>query len=135
MGTEEDQERFVHEAKAAASLNHPNICTIYEIAAADEKTFIAMEYVEGENLRVRMKSGPFSLDETLAITADIGSGLAAAHERGIIHRDIKPANIVVTPNRVVKIMDFGLARVAGGAQLTQPGTGDGLLHVTGAGAR
>jgi serine/threonine-protein kinase len=122
MGTEEDQERFVHEAKAAASLNHPNICTIYEIANADGKTFIAMEYVEGENLRVLMKSGPFSLDEALAITADIARGLAAAHDKGIVHRDIKPANIVVTPNRVVKIMDFGLARVAGGAQLTQPGT-------------
>jgi serine/threonine-protein kinase len=122
MGTEEDQERFVHEAKAAASLNHPNICTIYEIASADGKTFIAMEYVEGENLHVRMKSAPFSLDEALAITADIGRGLAAAHDRGIVHRDIKPANIVVTPSRVVKIMDFGLARVAGGAQLTQPGT-------------
>jgi len=122
MGTEEDQERFVHEAKAAASLNHPNICTIYEIANADGKTFIAMEYVEGENLRVRMESGPFSLDEALAITADIARGLAAAHERGIVHRDIKPANVVVTPNRVVKIMDFGLARVAGAAQLTQPGT-------------
>ena len=122
MGTEEDQERFVHEAKAAASLNHPNICTIYEIATADGKTFIAMEYVEGENLLVRMRSAPFSLDEALAITADIGRGLAAAHDSGIVHRDIKPANIVVTPNRVVKIMDFGLARVAGGAQLTQPGT-------------
>ena len=122
MGTEEDQERFVHEAKAAASLNHPNICTIYEIADADGKTFIATEYVEGENLRVRMKSAPFSLDEALAISADISRGLAAAHERGIVHRDIKPANIVVTPNRMVKIMDFGLARVAGGAQLTQPGT-------------
>nr|MBC8450733.1 protein kinase [bacterium] len=122
MGTEEDQERFVHEAKAAASLNHANICTIYEIADADGKTFIAMEYVEGENLRVRMKSAPFSLDEALTIAVDIGKGLAAAHAKGIVHRDIKPANIVVTPNRVVKIMDFGLARVAGGAQLTRPGT-------------
>ena len=122
MGTEEDQERFVHEAKAAASLNHPNICTIYEIANADGKTFIAMEYVEGENLHVRMKSAPLPLDEALAIAADIGRGLGAAHERGIVHRDIKPANIVVTPTRAVKIMDFGLARVAGGEQLTRPGT-------------
>ena len=122
MGTEEDQERFVHEAKAAASLNHANICTIYEIANADGKTFIAMEYVEGENLHARMTSAPLPLDEALAITADIGRGLAAAHERGIVHRDIKPANIVVTPSRVVKIMDFGLARIAGGEQLTQPGT-------------
>ncbi len=122
MGTEEDQKRFVHEAKTAASLNHPNICTIYEIADEDGETFIAMEYVEGENLRARMKSAPLSLDEALGIAADIGRGLAAAHDRGIVHRDIKPANIVVTPNRVVKIMDFGLARVAGGAQLTRPGT-------------
>ena len=122
MGTEEDQERFVHEAKAAASLNHPNICTIYEIASADGKTFIAMEYVEGEDLRTRMRHAPLSLDEALTIAADIGRGLAAAHEKGIVHRDIKPANIVVTPARAVKIMDFGLAHIAGGAQLTQPGT-------------
>ncbi len=122
MGTEEDQERFVHEAKAAASLNHPNICTIYEIASADGKTFIAMEYVEGEDLRTRMRHAPLSLDEALTIAADIGRGLAAAHEKGIVHRDIKPANIVVTPARAVKIMDFGLAHIAGAAQLTQPGT-------------
>jgi len=122
MGTEEDQERFVHEAKAAASLNHPNICTIYEIGEDAGRTFIAMECVEGENLRARMRHAPLPLDEALTIAADIGRGLAAAHEKGVVHRDIKPANIVVTPNRMVKIMDFGLAHVAGAAQLTQPGT-------------
>ncbi|MFH1864403.1 MAG: serine/threonine-protein kinase, partial [Candidatus Eisenbacteria bacterium] len=109
IGVEEDAARFVHEARAAASLNHPNICTIYEIGEDEGRTFIAMECVEGENLRVRMRHTPLSLDEALTIAADIARGLAAAHEKGIVHRDIKPANIVVTPARMVKIMDFGLA--------------------------
>jgi len=122
IGVEQDAARFVHEAKAAAALNHPNICTIYEIGEDADRTFIAMEYVEGENLRVRMCRAPFALDEALLIAADIGRGLEAAHEKGVVHRDIKPANIVVTSNRVVKIMDFGLARMSGGAPLTQAGT-------------
>jgi TolB-like protein/Tfp pilus assembly protein PilF/predicted Ser/Thr protein kinase len=126
-GTEEDASRFVHEAKAAASLNHPNICTIYEIGEDDGRTFIAMECVEGENLRARMQKAPLPLDEALTIAADIARGLAAAHEKGIVHRDIKPANIVVTPTRMVKIMDFGLARVAGGAHHTRAGTTVGTV--------
>ncbi len=126
-GVEEDASRFVHEAKAAASLNHPNICTIYEIGEDGGQTFIAMECVEGEDLRVRMRSAPLPLDEALTIAADIARGLAAAHEKGIVHRDIKPANIVVTPTRMVKIMDFGLARVAGGAHHTRAGTTVGTV--------
>ncbi|MBN2564561.1 MAG: protein kinase, partial [Candidatus Eisenbacteria bacterium] len=122
MGTADDETRFVHEAKAAAALNHPNICTVYEIGESDGRTFIAMEYVEGEDLRSRVRSAPLPLDEALTIAADIGRGLAAAHEKHIIHRDIKPANIVVTPDCMVKIMDFGLARVAGREQLTKTGT-------------
>ena len=122
IGVEEDAARFVHEAKAAAALNHPNICTIYEIGKDGGTTFIAMEYVEGENLRLRMRLGPLPLDEALTIAADMGRGLAAAHAKGIVHRDIKPSNVVVTPARAVKIMDFGLARMAGGAQLTREGT-------------
>ena len=122
IGVEQDAARFVHEAKAAAALNHPNICTIYEIGEDAGRTFIAMECVEGENLRARMCREPFSLDEALLIAADIGRGLAAAHEKGVVHRDIKPANIFVTSKRMVKIMDFGLARTSGGAHLTQVGT-------------
>ncbi len=127
IGVEEDAARFLHEAKAAAALNHPNICTIYEIGEDAGQTFIAMECVEGENLRTRMRHAPLPLDEALTIAADIGRGLAAAHDKGIVHRDIKPANIVVTPERMVKIMDFGLARVGGGAQLTQVGTTVGTV--------
>ncbi len=127
IGVEEDAARFVHEAKAAAALNHPNICTIYEIGEDAGQTFIAMECVEGENLRTRMRHAPLPLEEALTIAADIGRGLAAAHDKGIVHRDIKPANIVVTPERMVKIMDFGLARVGGGAQLTQVGTTVGTV--------
>ncbi len=120
--TDEDKARFVHEAKAAAALNHPNICTVYEIGEDRGRAFIAMELVEGEDLRARMRHAPLPLDEALATAADIGRGLDAAHRKGIVHRDIKPANIVVTPARTVKITDFGLARVAGAAQLTRTGT-------------
>ncbi|MHC5059015.1 MAG: serine/threonine-protein kinase, partial [Planctomycetota bacterium] len=126
-GAERDRARFVHEAKAAAALNHPNICTIYEIGEDDGRTFIAMEYLEGEDLRSRMRFAPLPLVEALTIGADIARGLHAAHEKGIVHRDVKPANIVVTPARVVKIMDFGLARVGVGADLTRTGTTVGTI--------
>jgi serine/threonine-protein kinase len=120
-------ERFVQEAKAAAALNHPNICTIYEIDEADGRTFIAMECVEGENLRVKIKAGTVELNEAIDVAVQVAEGLAAAHEKGIVHRDIKPANIVVAPRGRVKIMDFGLVRMAGGAQLTRIGTTVGTV--------
>jgi serine/threonine-protein kinase len=120
-------ERFVLEAKAAAALNHPNICTIYEIDEADGRTFIAMECVEGENLRVKIKAGTVELNEAIDVAVQVAEGLAAAHEKGIVHRDIKPANIVVAPRGRVKIMDFGLVRMAGGAQLTRIGTTVGTV--------
>ena len=119
--------RFLHEARAAAALNHSNICTVFEIDEADERTFIAMECVEGENLRDKIEAGALELDEAIDIAVQIAEGLAAAHEKGIVHRDIKPANIVVTPKGRVKIMDFGLVRVAGGAQLTKIGTTVGTV--------
>ncbi len=120
-------ERFVQEAKAAAALNHPNICTVHEIDEADGRTFIAMECVEGENLKVKITSGTLELNEAVDVAAQVAEGLAAAHERGIVHRDIKPANIVVTPGSRAKIMDFGLVRMAGGAQLTRLGTTVGTV--------
>jgi TolB-like protein/predicted Ser/Thr protein kinase len=122
LGTEDDRLRFVHEAKAAAALNHPNICTVYEIGQDDGKSFIAMELVEGEDLRSRMREAPLPLEQALTIAADIGRALAAAHDKGIVHRDIKPANVFITEDHIVKIMDFGLARMAGRAELTQAGT-------------
>jgi serine/threonine-protein kinase len=121
------KERFVLEAKAAASLNHPNVCTVYEIADVDGRTFIAMEFVEGENLKERIRFAPLPLDEALAVAADVARGLSAAHSKGVIHRDIKPANIVVTPTRVAKIMDFGLARTGTGLDLTRTGTTMGTV--------
>ena len=127
LGDENDRARFVHEAKAAASLNHPNICTVHAIDEVDGDLFIAMEFVDGENLRTRLRAGPLEVDDALDIAAQIAEGLSDAHRTGIVHRDIKPANIVVTPDGLVKIMDFGLARRPGGAQLTRAGTTMGTV--------
>ncbi len=127
LGDQHDRARFVHEAKAAAALNHPNVCTIHEIDEADDQVFIAMEFVDGENLRTRLRVGPLEVNDALDIAAQIAEGLSAAHRKGIVHRDIKPANVVVTPDNLVKIMDFGLARRSGGAQLTRAGTTMGTV--------
>ncbi len=102
--------RFVREAKAASSLNHPNIITIYEIGKWNEADFIAMEYVEGQSLRDLLNAGKLIFEETLDIVIQTGSALAAAHEVGIVHRDIKPENIMRRPDNLVKVLDFGLAK-------------------------
>jgi len=127
LGDRNDKARFVHEAKAAASLNHPNICTVHAIEEVEGDLFIAMELVDGENLRTRIRAGALDVDDALSIASQTADGLAAAHRRGIVHRDIKPANIVVTPDGLVKIMDFGLARRPGAAQLTRAGTTVGTV--------
>ena len=127
LGDRNDRARFVHEAKAAAALNHPNVCTIHEIDEADDQIFIAMEFVDGENLRTQLRAGPLEVNDALGIAVQMAEGLEAAHRRGIIHRDIKPANVVVTPDGLVKIMDFGLARRPGGAQLTRAGATMGTV--------
>ena len=127
LGSDTEKARFVQEAKAAAALNHPNICTIYEINEADGHSFIAMECVEGQNLKARIESGSITLEEALAIAAQIAEGLTEAHAKGIVHRDIKPANVVVTAKGRVKIMDFGLARSSEATQLTVAGTTVGTI--------
>ena len=104
-------QRFIREAQAASAINHPNIATIYEIDEVDGMTFIAMELVEGETLRVRMSAGIPSFDEVLDLSRQIARALGKAHELGIVHRDIKPENIVVRPDGLVKILDFGLAKL------------------------
>jgi eukaryotic-like serine/threonine-protein kinase len=109
----ERKRRFVQEAKAASALNHPNIVTIHDIDAADGITFIAMEYVNGQTLDRLIRSGRMPVDQSLRHGAQIASALAAAHAAGIIHRDIQPANIMVTETGVVKVLDFGLAKLAG----------------------
>ncbi|UCE18562.1 MAG: protein kinase [Gemmatimonadota bacterium] len=119
------KERFLNEARAAAALNHPNICTIHEIEETDGQTFIVMEYIEGQSLHDIVgarRAMPLSVDEAIDYTTQIAQGLQAAHEKGIIHRDIKPANIMVTEKGQVKITDFGLARLTGRTKLTTEGT-------------
>jgi non-specific serine/threonine protein kinase len=111
--------RFIQEAQAAARLNHPNINTVYEIEETDGRIFIAMEFIEGTNLKQTLRSDPMTLSENLDIAIQIASGLEEAHERGFVHRDIKSSNIMITPKGQVKIMDFGLVKMLHGTQITR----------------
>jgi serine/threonine protein kinase len=104
-------DRFLLEARTASALNHPNICTIYAVEKAGEKSFIAMELLEGETFSHRVSVGALPLDRLLDWSIQLADGLDAAHAKGIIHRDIKPANIFITQRGQVKILDFGLAKL------------------------
>jgi len=116
---DDDRKRFEIEAQAAAALNHPNVTQIHTIEEYDGKLFIVMEYVEGRDLKENIAKGPIEADQAIDIAAQIASGLQAAHEKGVVHRDIKPSNIMITEKGGVKIMDFGLAKIRGGVQLTK----------------
>ena len=105
--------RFMQEARAASALNHPNILTVHEIGRANGVDFIATEFIEGETLRPSMAKRRLKLTQALDVAAQVAGALAAAHAAGVVHRDIKPENIMVRPDGYVKVLDFGLAKLAG----------------------
>ncbi|MBL7136262.1 MAG: protein kinase [Candidatus Marinimicrobia bacterium] len=120
---EEAKERFIHEAQAASGLEHNNICNIHEIdETEDGQTFIVMACYEGETVKEKVEQGPLKLGASLDIAIQVAEGLAKAYEQGIVHRDIKSANLYVTKDDVVKILDFGLAKLCGQTNLTREGT-------------
>ena len=123
----EVHERFTREAQAAAALDHPNICTVYEFDETEETNFISMAYIEGQSLMKKIESGPLELDEALRIALQIAEGLQHAHKKGVVHRDIKSANVMVTEDNQAKIMDFGLARTTGSTLVTQEGMTMGTI--------
>jgi tetratricopeptide (TPR) repeat protein/TolB-like protein len=119
--------RFLHEAQTAASLNHPNICTIHEVDESDDRVFLAMEHIDGESLSDRIARGPMKISDIIATGTGIARGLAAAHERGVVHRDIKPGNVMLTMDGRAKVLDFGLALAPEMTRLTRAGRTTGTV--------
>ncbi|MFL6203504.1 MAG: protein kinase domain-containing protein [Thermoanaerobaculia bacterium] len=114
--------RFLQEARAASALDHPNVCTVYDVGEIDEgQLYLAMPAYDGETVQQKIERGPLAVEEAVDIARQAAQGLAKAHRQGIVHRDIKPANLMVTGDGIVKILDFGLAKLAGAAGLTRTG--------------
>ncbi|MEE9270561.1 MAG: protein kinase [Candidatus Krumholzibacteria bacterium] len=127
LANDKDKQRFLHEAQAAAGLNHPNICTVHEIHEADGHTFMVMEHIEGTSLRDKIESGPMAIDDALETALQVAKGLSKAHGQGIVHRDIKPGNVLLTEDGDAKIVDFGLAKLATQTRLTKTGATVGTV--------
>jgi len=122
------RERFIHEAQAASALDHPNICTIHEIEETEDgRMYIAMAFYEGESLREMIKREPLESKEAINVAIQVAQGMTKAHQKGIVHRDIKPANVLMTKDGAAKIVDFGLAKLAGQVKLTREGTTIGTV--------
>ena len=144
-------QRFLREARAISSLNHPHICTLHDIGETGCRQFMVMELLEGESLKARIAGGPLPLDQVLELGAQMADALEAAHAQGVVHRDIKPANLFITRRGHLKVLDFGVAKLGEGAhglgdhdvtkaptdQLTTAGTALGtiVVHVARTGAR
>jgi len=127
LGDDLGKERFLSEARAAASLDHPNICPVYEIDESEGHTFIAMAFIAGQSLSKEMAAERLSVAAALDIAIQVAKGLQAAHERGIVHRDVKPGNLIVAEDGLVKIVDFGLALFPGRTRVTRAGIAVGTL--------
>ena len=122
VSNETERTRFLHEARAASALDHPNICTFYELDQTPEgNLFIAMAYYEGQTLKEKIAKRPLPLDETVDIALGVASGLSKAHEKKIVHRDIKSENVMITTDAIPKIMDFGLAHIIDATKITKTG--------------
>jgi len=114
------KKRLFREARAAATLDHPNICSIYDVNQDGDCVFIVMQYVEGQTLAMRLAESPLTPDEVIDIGIQVTEALSEAHARGVIHRDIKPQNVMITPRGQVKVLDFGLARMTPSEHSTDP---------------
>ena len=129
IAEDESRRRFLREARLASALDHPNICTIYEIAEVDNQYFIAMQYVQGKTLKRVINGRPLSLDSLFSIGLQVADALAAAHAKGIVHRDIKSSNIIITPRGQAKVLDFGLAKLLSDKERAAQTEADELTRV------
>ena len=127
-GDAELADRFMREIKVQASLDHPNIAALHTALRLDNQLLMLMEYVEGVTIEAVLRSGRIPIDKAIDYTAQVLSALSYAHARGVVHRDLKPANMIITPSGVVKLMDFGIAKMVADRKLTQTGRTVGSLY-------